>query len=248
MNIKQPSESRTSKYKKALLGLLGLGVLASFATSGTLASFNATMTQTSGITTGVLVLGNVTDAATECFSSGASITTNSAACSTAPSIFSGALGSGTPQFHNLTIRNAGDITGAILKLSSTACSDVAAPVNGYGGATAACPKIQFMVAEVASFAAGGAVTNCYFGLNTATFVANTFTYTGCGFGTLAATTLDGAGGFDSQYLTGTSALSLGALTVSPGRKFILGASLSNADSTNAMMGRSLSTTFTWTAQ
>ncbi|MDQ6692235.1 MAG: hypothetical protein M3Z13_05650, partial [Candidatus Dormibacteraeota bacterium] len=144
MNGTPQSTSRTSKYKKALLGLLALGVLASFASSGTFASFNATLTQTSGITTGVLVLGNVTDAFSECFSSGASITTNSAACSTATSIFSGALGSGTPQYHNLTIRNAGDITGAILKLSSTVCSDLAAPVNGYGGLTAACPKIQFM--------------------------------------------------------------------------------------------------------
>lgn len=247
MNVKQPSESRTSKYKKALLGLLGLGVLASFATSGTFASFNATLTQTSGITTGVLVLGNVTDSATECFSSGATITTNTAACSTAPSIFSGAIGSGTAQYHNLTIRNAGDINNAVLKLSSTACSDVAAPVNGYGGATAACPSVQFLVAEVASFTAGGAVTNCYFGSNAATFVANGFTYTGCGFGNTAATSLDGAGGFDSTYLTGTSALSLGTLTTT-GRKFILGAVLPNSASTNAMMGRSLSTTFTWFAQ
>lgn len=248
MNVSQPSTSRTSKYKKALLGLLGLGVLASFVSAGTFASFNATLTQTSGITTGVLVLGNVTDAASECFSSGASITTNSAACSTSPSIFSGAIGSGTAQYHDLTIRNAGDINNAVLKLSSTVCSDVAAPVNGYGGATAACPSIQFMVAEVASFTAGGAVTNCYFGASGATsFVASGFTYTGCGFGTTAVTTLDGAGGFDSTYTSSATGLNLGTLNLT-GRKFILGAVLPNAASTNAMMGRSMSTTFTWFAQ
>ena len=245
MDVKQP-ESRVSKYKKALLGLLVLGVAASFATAGTLASFNATLTQTSGLTTGVLVLGNVTDAAAECFSSGASITTNSSACSTAPSIFSGALGSGTPQFHNLTVRNAGNLTNANLFLSANACTDVAAPVNGFGGSAAACPKIQFMVAEVASFTAGAAVTNCYFGSNAGTFTSGGFTYTGCGFGTLAATTLDGVGGFDTTYVAATP-LNMGALPL-VGRKFILGASLSNADSTNAMMGRSMSLTFTWLAQ
>ena len=245
--------SKTGAMKKWLVGLLLLGVLSTLISSGTFASFNATLTQTSGITTGVLVLGNKTDVAAECFSSTAVITTNSAACATAPSIFSGAgIGSGNSQFHNVTLRNAGDLTNAVLSLSTTACADVAAPVNGYNGATPACPKIQFMIAEVASFTPGAgptAVTNCYFGDNTKTFsTPGPNNFTGCGFGTLPATTLDGVGGFDSQYLTGTSQLSLGALTLSPGRNFILGAQLLNASSTNAMMGRGMTMTFTWLAQ
>jgi len=243
--------AQTKKYKGFLVGLLVVGALAAAATGGSFASFNATLTQSSGISTGVLVLGNKTDAATECFSSGAAITTNSAACGTAPSIFAGSLGSGTPQFHNLTLRNAGDLTNALLSLSTTACSDVAAPVNGYSGTTPACPSVQFMVAEVSSFAPGAgptAVTNCYFGDNTKTFTTpGPNNFTGCGFGTLPATTLDGAGGFDSTYLTGSGALNLGPLTLA-GRKFVIGASLSNADSVNSMQGRGMSMTFTWFAQ
>jgi hypothetical protein len=251
-NVSQTiAAKRTKTYKRFLVGMLVVGALAAAASSGSFASFNATLTQTSGITTGVLVLGNKTDAAVECFSSGAAITTNSAACATAPNIFSGPLGSGTPQFHNVTLRNAGDLTNALLSLSSTACSDVAAPVNGYSGTTPACPKVQFMVAEVANFAPGvgpTAVTNCYFGDNTKTFTTpGPNNFTGCGFGTLPATTLDGAGGFDSTYLTGTSSLNLGPLTLA-GRKFIIGASLSNADSVNSMQGRGMSLTFTWFAQ
>jgi predicted ribosomally synthesized peptide with SipW-like signal peptide len=250
-SVSNQETSRRKRAKEILLALLGLGVLASLVSSGTFASFNATLTQTSGITTGVLVLGNTTDAAAECFSSGASITTNSAACSTAPSIFSGAIGSGTPQFHNLTIRNAGDITNALLNLSATACNDIAAPVNGYSGANPACPSVQFMVAEVASFSPGAgptAVTTCYFGDSTKTFsTPGPNNFTGCGFGTLPATSLDGAGGFDKVYTTTANGLNLGPLTTT-GRKFILGAVLPNAASTNAMMGRSMSTTFTWFAQ
>jgi predicted ribosomally synthesized peptide with SipW-like signal peptide len=242
---------QTSKYKSFLVGMLVIGAIAVAVTGGTFASFNATLTQTSGITTGVLVLGNKTDAAVECFSSGAAITTNSAACGTAPNIFAGPIGSGTPQFHNITLRNAGDLTNALLSLSATACSDVAAPVNGYSGTTPACPKVQFMVAEVANFAPGAgptAVTNCYFGNAAATFTTpGPNNFTGCGFGTLPATTLDGVGGFDSTYLTGTGALNLGPLTTA-GRKYIIGASLSNADSVNQMQGRGMSMTFTWFAQ
>lgn len=241
---------RTTTYKRFLVGMLVVGALAAAASGGSFASFNATLTQTSGITTGVLVLGNKTDAAVECFSSGAAITTNSGACASAPNIFAGSIGSGTPQFHNITLRNAGDLTNAVLSLSSTACSDVAAPVNGYSGATPACPKIQFMVAEVASFAPGAgptAVTNCYFGDNTKTFsTPGPNNFAGCGFGTLPATTLDGVGGFDSTYLT-PAGLPLGPLTTA-GRKFIIGASLSNADSVNSMQGRGMSLTFTWYAQ
>jgi predicted ribosomally synthesized peptide with SipW-like signal peptide len=245
--------SKTGAMKKWLVGLLLLGVLSTLISSGTFASFNATLTQTSGITTGVLVLGNKTDAAAECFSSAAAITTNSAACATAPSIFSATgIGSGTAQFHNVTLRNAGDLNNALLSLSTTACNDVAAPVNGYSGATPACPKIQFMVAEVASFNPGvgpTAVTNCYFGSNVATFTTpGPNNFTGCGFGAAPATTLDGVGGFDTTYLTGTGALNLGALTLAPGRNFIIGALLPNASSTNAMMGRGMTMTFTWLAQ
>jgi hypothetical protein len=242
---------QTTRYKGFLVGLLVIGALAAAASGGSFASFNATLTQTSGITTGVLVLGNTTDAAVECFSSGAAITTNVAACGSAPNIFAGSIGSGTPQFHNVTLRNAGDLTNALVSLSSTACTDVAAPVNGYSGTTPACPKVQFMVAEVANFAPGAgptAVTNCYFGDNTKTFTTpGPNNFTGCGFGTLPATTLDGVGGFDSTYLTGTSALNLGPLTTA-GRKFIIGASLSNVDSVNQMQGRGMSMTFTWFAQ
>lgn len=246
MDAKQ-SDSRASKYKKGLLGLLALGVLASFATSGTLASFTATMNQPSGnITTGVLVLGNVTDTAAECFSSGPSITTNNTAC--ANSIFSGPISSGKTQFHQLTIRNAGDINNAVLKLSASACVDAPQAVGTFtGGTAAACPALQFMVAEVASFTAGAAVTNCYFGANTASFAVGALNYTGCGFGTLPATTLDGTGGFDKIYTSTATGLNLGTLTTA-GRKFMLGVLLPDADSSNAMMGRSMSTTFTWFAQ
>src|ERR1700681_4049818 len=108
------SGKQTTMYKRFLVGMLVVGALAAAASNGSFASFNATLTQTSGITTGVLVLGNKTDAAVECFSSGAAITTNSAACASAPNIFAGGIGSGTPQFHNLTLRNAGDLTNAIL--------------------------------------------------------------------------------------------------------------------------------------
>jgi hypothetical protein len=251
-NVPQKNSGKqTTMYKRFLVGMLVVGALAAAASGGSFASFNATLTQASGITTGVLVLGNKTDAAVECFSSGAAITTNSAACASAPNIFAGSIGSGTPQFHNITLRNAGDLNNALLSLSATACSDVAAPVNGYAGATPACPKVQFMVAEVANFAPGAgptAVTNCYFGDNTKTFTTpGPNNFTGCGFGTLPATTLDGAGGFDSTYLTGTSSLNLGPLTTA-GRKYIVGASLSNADSVNSMQGRGMSMTFTWFAQ
>jgi hypothetical protein len=242
---------QTTKYKRFLVGMLVVGALATAASGGSFASFNATLTQTSGITTGVLVLGNKTDAAVECFSSGAAITTNSAACATAPNIFAGSIGSGTPQFHNITLRNAGDLTNAVLNLSSTVCNDVAAPVNGYSGATPACPKVQFMIAEVANFAPGAGptpVTNCYFGDNTKTFTTpGPNLFSGCGFGTLPATTLDGAGGFDSTYTNTANGLNLGPLTTA-GRKYIVGASLSNADSVNAMQGRGMSMTFTWYAQ
>ena len=215
-------------------------VLPPLCAAGNSASVDGTLTQPSGITTGVLVLGNKTDAAAECFSSAAAITTNSAACSTAPSIFSGAgIGSGTAQYHNVTLRNAGDLTGALLKLSTTVCSDVAAPVNGYNGATPACPQIQFMIAEVASFNPGAgptAVTNCYFGNAAGSFATpGPNNFTGCGFGAGAATTLDGAGGFDTQFPAGTP-LNLGALTLAPGRNCILGAMLPNAPSPNAMIG------------
>jgi predicted ribosomally synthesized peptide with SipW-like signal peptide len=246
--------SKTGAMKKWLVGLLLLGVLSTLISTGTFASFNATLTQNSGITTGVLVLGNKTDAAAECFSSPGAITTNSAACSTAPSIFSATgIGTSAPQYHDLTLRNAGDLTNALLSLSATACNDVAAPVNGFGGATQACPSIQFMVAEVANFTPGAgptAVTNCYFGNAAGTFTtpgapANVFN--GCGFGAGAATTLHGAGGFDTQFLTGTSSLNLGALTLAPGRNFILGAMLP-ATATNAMQGRGMTMTFTWFAQ
>ena len=241
----------TTKYKRFLVGMLVVGALAVAASGGSFASFNATLTQASGITTGVLVLGNRTDAAVECFSSGAAITTNSAACASAPSIFAGSIGSGTPQFHNLTLRNAGDLTNALLTLSATACSDVAAPVNGYSGTTPACPKVQFMVAEVANFAPGAgptAVTNCYFGDNSKTFATSgPNNFTGCGFGTLPATTLDGVGGFDSTYLTGSGALNRGPLTT-VGRNYIIGASPPNAARPNQMQGRGMSMTFTWFAQ
>src|SRR3982074_1582781 len=147
--------SNTGAMNKGLVGLLLLGVLSTLISSGTFATFNATLTQTSGITTGVLVLGNKTDAAAECFSSPAAITTNSAACSTAPSIFSATgIGSGNAQYPDATLRRAGDLTKAILSLSSASCNDAAAPVSGFGGATQACPAIQFMVAEVASFNPG----------------------------------------------------------------------------------------------
>jgi hypothetical protein len=244
--------SKTGAMKKWLVGLLLLGVISTLMSYGTFASFNATLTQTSGITTGVLVLGNKTDAAAECFSSAAAITTNSAACSTAPSIFSGAgIGSGVAQYHNVTLRNAGDLSNAILSLSTTTCTDVAAPVNGYSGAAPACPAIQFMVAEVASFnpgAGGTPVINCRFGSAAGTFTTpGPNAFTGCGFGNTAATTLDGAGGFDSQFPAATP-LGLGALTLAPGRNFILGAILPNTSSTNAMMGRGMTMTFTWFAQ
>jgi hypothetical protein len=245
------SGKQTAKYKRFLVGMLVVGALAAAATSGSFASFNATLTQSSGITSGVLVLGNRTDVAVECFSSGAAITTNSSACGSAPNIFSAAIGSGTPQFHNITLRNAGDLTNALLSLSATTCSDVAAPVNGYSGTTPACPKVQFMVAEVANFTPGAgpsAVINCYFGDSTKTFATpGPNNFSGCGFGTLPATTLDGAGGFDTTYKTGTGALNLGPLTTA-GRNYIIGASLSNTDSVNQMQGRGMSLTFTWFAQ
>lgn len=243
--------SKTGATKKWLVGLLLLGVISTLMSYGTFASFNATLTQSSGITTGVLVLGNKTDAAAECFSSGAAITTNSAACSTAPSIFSGTgIGTSTAQYHNVTLRNAGDLTNAILSLSTTVCSDVPAPVNGYNGASAACPSIQFMVAEVTSFTPGAGLTpviNCRFGNAAGSFsTPGPNNFTGCGFGATAPTTLDGAGGFDSQFLTGTSSLNLGPLTL-VGRNFILGAMLP-ASATNSMQGRGMTMTFTWFAQ
>ena len=167
-----------SRAKQVLVGLMVLAVVSTFVRGGgTFATFNASTTNASNITTGVLLLGDkVANGASvaECFSSGASISgANTAACTSVWNV----AGPNKPNdsfIAHLALRNPGNLNASIFQLyaAAGACDTAPGyldPVSGttFKGATQAVATtlngatiigaISLVVASSAGFVIGGVV-------------------------------------------------------------------------------------------
>jgi len=130
-----------SRAKQVLVGLMVLAVVSTFVRgNGTFATFNASTTNASNITTGVLLLGNKVangSSVSECFSSGASISaTNSAACTSVWNV----AGPNKPNdsfIAHLAIRNPGNLNASILQLyaAAGACDTAPGYLDAISGTT-----------------------------------------------------------------------------------------------------------------
>jgi hypothetical protein len=167
-----------SRAKQVLVGLMVLAVVSTFVRGGgTFATFNASTTNASNITTGVLLLGDkVANGASvaECFSSGASISgANTAACTSVWNV----AGPNKPNdsfIAHLALRNPGNLNASIFQLYAAAGACDTAPgyldaVSGttFKGATVAAATtlngatiigaISLVVASSAGFVVGGVI-------------------------------------------------------------------------------------------
>jgi hypothetical protein len=167
-----------SRAKQVLVGLMVLAVVSTFVRGGgTFATFNASTTNASNITTGVLLLGDkVANGASvaECFSSGASISgANTAACTSVWNV----AGPNKPNdsfIAHLALRNPGNLNASIFQLyaAAGACDTAPGyldPVSGttfkgatqsvattLGGATII-GATSLVVASSAGFVVGGVI-------------------------------------------------------------------------------------------
>lgn len=177
----KPAGERTgamSRAKQVLVGLMVLAVVSTFVRgSGTFATFNASTTNASNITTGVLLLGDKVangSSVAECFSSGPSISAaNTAACTSVWNV----AGPNKPNdsfIAHLAIRNPGNLAASIFQLYAAAGACDTAPgyldaVSGttFKGATVATATTltaatvigatSLVVATSAGFVLGGVV-------------------------------------------------------------------------------------------
>src|SRR3954470_14095839 len=112
-----------NRMRKILVATLLVGGAATAIGAGTFASFSASTSNSGTFATGTLVLSNLKNAATICYSDTAGITdTNAKACDAAFAATNEKPGGGTYETH-LTITNEGTLDATALKLFSTsACA------------------------------------------------------------------------------------------------------------------------------
>jgi hypothetical protein len=159
---------RTGNLKKVLVSLLAVAAIAVIVKpSGTFATFNATTTNSSSITTGTLVLSNKVNAGAACLSySTANISAaNSNGCSVLWNLSGVTPSSGAATATaDITIFNSGNLTPSSFKLfANGSCTDsAAADTNGNSGAGLLCSQVQFVIYQTTtnSFAT---LSSCVYG-------------------------------------------------------------------------------------
>jgi len=129
------------RAKQVLVGLMVLAVVGTFVRGGgTFATFNASTSNPSNITTGVLLLGDKVangSSVAECFSSGATISAaNAAACTSVWNV----AGPNKPNdafIAHLAIRNPGNLNASILQLYAAvgACDTAPGYLDAVSGTT-----------------------------------------------------------------------------------------------------------------
>jgi len=142
--VQKASGERTGamgRAKQVLVGLMVLAVVGTFVRGGgTFATFNASTSNPSNITTGVLLLGDKVangSSVAECFSSGATISAaNTAACTSVWNV----AGPNKPNdafIAHLAIRNPGNLNASILQLYAAvgACDTAPGYLDAVSGTT-----------------------------------------------------------------------------------------------------------------
>lgn len=146
--------------RKILMAVVLVGALATASGSGTFAGFNATTTNaSSAFQTGTVVLSNLKQGGTTCFSYGASPTaigTNSQAC--ADNLYSFAANQKPSASNigtvNLTLTNIGSLPGTLKVYASTACSS-GPDAGSYHGNGNLCQFLKISIQETTSLGGAG---------------------------------------------------------------------------------------------
>jgi hypothetical protein len=219
-----------SKLRKTLVALLLFGVTATAIGAGTFASFSAS-TSNGGSTfaTGTLVLSNLKQGGSVCFSSGANTDTNSGSCDILFTQTARTPGA-TTYSANLTLKNEGSLNATALSVyRSQACT----PSNdggSYHGSGDPCAAVQLTIDETNS---GFTPTACVYDADNAG--------TSCAFA--ATRTLSH---FSTTYSASGSALGLGALTSGTSRYFKVSITFPDGGATdNQYQGRIATFGFNW---
>jgi hypothetical protein len=139
---------KLGRPQKVLISLMVVGTVVALIGSGSFATFNAATKNAPGITTGVLVLGDKINAASECFSAGgASVSpANNTACTGVWNIATETPGTAISPLQ-MTIRNAGGIRASALSLyAAGACANSHAGA-GYDGTGVICSQVQLEIQQ-----------------------------------------------------------------------------------------------------
>jgi hypothetical protein len=235
--------------QKVLISLMVVGTVVALIGSGSFATFNAATKNAPGITTGVLVLGDKVNAASECFSAGgASVSpANNTACTGVWSIATETPGTAISPLQ-MTIRNAGGIPASALSLyAAGACVNSHAGA-GYDGTGAICSQVQL---EIQQYTDGtfGTPLKCWYGsaVGASCLAEAAKLPAGCNVSTCtsypfvdAANTLTNFG----TTVTSGSPINVGAVSSGASAYFLVFASLPGS-SGDSFQGRRADLTFTW---
>jgi predicted ribosomally synthesized peptide with SipW-like signal peptide len=222
---------RRDNFKKILLSLIVIGLLASLATASTFASFTAqTDNPNNTFSTGTLVLSNTRTGGSTCYSTGGGSTdsNSNAGCDTLISASVKKPGDAATQ--TLKIQNSGSLDASALKLFSPGCTD-ANNAEAYHGTGSACGKVQLYIQQY-SDAAFTTPLACLYG---GAVVANT-----CDFSDTTKT----LGSFAGAYGSSGAALSLGSLAAGNTVFVKVGMMLPNS-ADNSFQGRKATIDFSW---
>ena len=220
-----------NRLRKALVGVLAVGIAVTVVSAGTFASFSASTTNAgSTFATGTLILSNQKDTATACLSTGGG-TTDTNANASCDDLFALAVKKpGDTATVDLTLTNEGSIDGSdLLGFASSACAAADAAGESANGTGNPCTGIDLYVQE---FSDAGRTTAsvCHYGGGTATTCAHSATET--------------LHSFASDHADATDGVSLGAIDGGDSRYLTIGVQL-DAGAGNEMQGRQATFGFTW---
>lgn len=222
---------RNGNFKKVLLSLIVIGLLASLATASTFASFTAqTDNPNNTFSTGTLVLSNTRTGGSTCYSTGGGSTDSNSNSGCDTLITATVKKPGDSVTQTLKVQNSGSLDASTLKLFSSSCTD-ANNTESYHGTGSACSKVQLYVQQY-SDAAFTTPSACLYG---GAVVANT-----CDFSDTTKT----LGSFGSIYSSAGAAYGLGSLPAGNTVYIKIGMMLPSS-SDNSFQGRKATIDFSW---
>lgn len=220
-----------SKFKKFALSLIVLGLVTSFVTMGTFASFTAQTTNPSNsFSSGTLVLSNTKTGGTACLSTGGATTDTNRNGSCDTLINTTTSKPGDTAYQTLTLQNAGSLDASNFKLFSTACA-AADNAESFHGTGNPCSVIQLTIQQY-SDSAFTTPSACLYGGSTGN---------SCNF-TDTTKTLSS---FQSSYSSSASSLVIGSgLTAGSNVYIKIGMQLPTT-ANNTYQGRKATLDFNW---
>jgi len=235
--------------QKVLISLMVVATVGALVGSGSFATFNAATRNAPGITTGVLVLGDKVNAASECFSAGgASVKpANNTACTGVWSIATETPGTAISPLQ-MTIRNAGSIPASQLSLyAAGACANSHAGA-GYDGTGLICSQVQLEIQQYTDNTFGTPL-RCWYGsaVGTSCLAEANKLPAGCNVSTCTSYAFADAGKTLTDFgatVTSGSPINTGAVNPGASTYFLVFASLPG-NSGDSFQGRRADLTFTW---